>query len=520
MAEYRVKQRSYAESGVSKQGYSVLDDNGPRKKKRRYNDGGVLLGFMLILLVVYLSGYIYTFLAREKVPETVVVFGSIEPVVVFTGVIVRDETVYRADAQGRVMYYRQDKERISAGNPAASVRDEETVRRHIETILNIEENILRAQAGRNFSSAVENEIRGIGTQLTRAVDNTALSINALDTQAMYTLTHRVDQLISHRNELLFNESQGALKTLSTERDIFQNQLGAAISEMRVRASGTISYKTDGFEEILTTARLRVLTKEETLTDVDFNNIYIPSVVYPGDPVFKTVNSNEWYIAAYLPLDQVDGWAAGRPRTIYVDDGSGYYGALETSVFILETDRQTGEAYVVLSVNRHVTNFLDRRAVSFKIKEGLTEGLKIPNSAIVSKTLYRIPEECITVVNGLRTVLRFNSGTGGYDQIPLTTFGSDNNFVSIIAELNDINLYDILIVPDRIGETRMITQTEEIKGVYVTNSGMAVFRRIILSGDVFENVNFTIIDPARNPGVRVQDRIVSDASNVVENQMIY
>lgn len=492
-----------------------------KKRKRKHNDGGVVLGLALVLLVVYLGGYLFDLAARERVPETVVVMGSIEPILTFPGVIVRDETVYHSNARGIVVHHAQNLSRIRAGGVAASVQDEAAVRRYLDSIGGIEASFYRDQGGRNFSSAVEAELRNIDNQLARSVDTLAPMMGgALCTQSLQNLAQRTDQLINRRNQVLFNEGGGDVPHLW---GVYRTSLEGAISQISIASSGILSYIIDGYEETFAPARIRVLSREETLTYVDFGELHIPTMVYPGDPVFKIVNSHIWYIVAYLPIDQVEGFHVGANRTIYVDDGSGNFSPLQTNVQVIE--RGGAEAYVALRVNRQVCEFLDRRSINFMIRQDLPQGLKIPNSAIADKTLYFIPAECVIVRDtGIRYVLRHNAEIGGFQDLAITPFPriqpANAEFITIIAEYNGIHQGDVLAIRDRIGESRTVTQSEPIRGVYVTNTGAANFHRINMGGNARQNAHYTILDPAFNSAIRPHDRIVSDASLVDNRQVIH
>lgn len=488
-------------------------------KKRKYNDGGVILGFTLFLLLIYLGGYIVNFFTKEKIPETVVVYGSIEPVMVFSGVIIRDETVYYSSADGLAVYEKNNFDKVKAQSTVCSVQDEKAVAEYMKTLNTIENNMLTAQEGRAQSSAVELEVKNLNSQIQKTVDDKALMIGAMDMTALYDVAAKAEQLVSHRNKILLENSQGSIKNMSQQRDIYQSQLQGAISQVYIGKSGIISYKTDGYEEQLSPSRLKVISKEETLISVDYGAIYTPSYVKTGDPLFKIITSSDWYIAAYLPLEQTEGWKPDTGKTLYVDKGNGIFSEMETRIYSME--RIGDDIYVVFRCNKYLTNYLDCRNISFKIKKGQTEGLKIPNSAIVEKTLIKIPVECvIETENGAKQVLRLNNATGGYDKVAVSAFSADEDYVNVIMGFDNIRLGDVLAIPERINETRMLTLIENIKGVYVTNSGSAVYKRIVVSGEVYENVNYTIIVPELNPYVKVSDRIVSDARNVEEKQMIY
>lgn len=492
-------------------------------KKRRYGDGGVVFGLALAALLIYIGGFLYNFLTREKIPETVVVYGSIEPVQVFSGVIIREETVYRSPAAGSVYYYKNDFDKIAAGGTACGIQDDKTVSKLTETINNIENNILNAQEGKGSNPIIENEKKAYNNQIAKAVDDAAMLINASDISAMYALTETVGRIVDYRNQLLFSENRGNAKTLSNELSIYQNQLNNAISTVKIDTSGIISYKTDGLEEILTLSRIKELSVQETGITANLDDFYAPGEVGVGDPIFKIVTSNEWYIASYIPAELTDGWVLNMLKPIYADDGNGNYKELETRIYSIE---RTGSGmYVVFKCTRNMTDFLEYRSVTFKIKKGLTEGLKIPNSAIVEKTLLKIPADCVVSPGKgpkyvLKRVALPNGNGSSFEQVLITVYSSDDDYVSVITDYNNISRGDFLLLPKTLGEVVQLDLIENVKGVYVTNTGSAVFRKIVLSGEMYENLLYTIIDPALNPFVKVSDRIVSDAKYVEEKQFVY
>lgn len=493
----------------------------PQRKKRRYGDGGVIMGIALLFLIIYIGGYLYSLFTREAIPETQVVYGSIEPVQVFSGIIVREETVYRSQTEGVVYYYKNNFDKINADGEVCSVQDEKTVAKLTETINSLENNIISAQENHTAYSAADAEKKSYNARISKAVDDAALGVNALDISAMYALTENVNQLLNHRNQVLFSENRGSVKTLSNELAMYQSQLDSAITPVKANKSGIISYKTDGLEETLTPERLGHLSQEETQMTVNYDELYSPSVVSAGDPIFKLITSSTWYIAAYLPADQTDGWIKDMQKPIYADDGNGNYKELMTRIRTLE--KTENGMYVVFECARNMTDYLDCRSVSFKIKKGLTEGLKIPNAAIVEKTLLKIPAGCVvTSDRGATSVFKrvLTSEGVSFEQVTISVFSSDEEYVNIISDYNNVRYGDYLLLPDTLGEVAQIELIENIKGVYVTNSGAAVFRKITLSGEVFENMQYTIIDPALNPYVKVSDRIVSDAKFVDEKQTVY
>jgi hypothetical protein len=246
-------------------------------------------------------------------------------------------------------------------------------------------------------------------------------------------------------------------------------------------------------------------------------------VRPGDPVFKLVNSNDWHIATFLPFEATVGWQAGQTRTIFVDDGNGNWNPLPVRIYFIDTDIQAGESYVVFFTNRRIIDFLDRRALRFMTQSGITEGLKVPNTAIVEKTLISLPADMVVNRNGVLEVLRFNPETGRSHSTPIVSAGSEThdgaNFINIIAEYNAIAPGDVLALPDRLAELYIVGRTRIISGVYITNTGFATFRRIHLPEVRQGNLNYTILDPLTNTSLRVRDRVATYGARVTQNQMV-
>ncbi|MCL2406989.1 MAG: hypothetical protein FWC95_03595 [Defluviitaleaceae bacterium] len=494
-----------------------MQDNREVKPKRFYYDGAsVVLTIGVVALLVFIIYHSIIYAMRERIDQFTIIMGTVEPMTVFSGVIVRAESVYTSNASGVVSYHVQNFARVRAGGVAASIRDASATT-YMEQLLAGEDAMFRERRAGNLNPVTENELRTVDHRIASTIDSVAVSIGMGDMDALNELAHRLDQLFETRNRIILNDERlGSSANIASG----QERLGRAVSEIRVRSSGIISYKVDGFESIFTIDRLPNLTREETLISIDYLNIPIPSAVVPGDAVFKVITSNDWYIAAYLPIAQVEGWLAGTMRTIYIEGGTGIFTPISVRVHILSRDVISGYAYTVFHIDNRIAEFMDRRSVSFRVRDGIDRGFMIPLSAIVETEMLLVPAESVFTREGREQVLRFNNMTGDFEVVEISVLQRSAGFVSVVVKYNDLSIGDVLAVIDEHNEFRSVTDSERVFGVYVTNTGVAVFRRVNLPNNELDALSYIVIDPRTNATLRLHDRIARYAEQVTDGQLIH
>lgn len=470
-----------------------------------------LWSLVLVLMLVYLGGYIYSYLSRPKIIETLVVFGSVDQTDLFDGIIVRDEEVYRSGYDGVVVYNLNDYDRVKKDGGVCSIQESQAEKIE-EDLTKINKNIISMQEDREEYLLFDDDIKAANSQIKKAADELSFSLSENNVQTLYSMSEKITQTLDVRNQMLFTENRGNTKSLIQERDVIESQLSSAKHPVSSSSSGIVSYLTDGLESILTVDGLDTISMEQTLMKVNYDELKYSKEVSSGDPVFKIIKSSDWYIAAYIDKPLTSDWAENASKTIYIKNGD-TFDLLDTVIHKIEN---TGEkTYVVFRSNKKLVDYLDCRNLTFKVEQGVVEGLKIPNSAIVDKTLLKIPKKFVFEENGKNSVTKKTADKE--ETIPVTFTDSDDEYYYVLHDYNNLRYDDTLVSG---GEYMKITETENIKGVYVTNSGATVFKRIVPGGNYSENATHTILDPSLNKGLKVQDRIVTDAKYIAEKQLVY
>jgi hypothetical protein len=345
-----------------------------------------------------------------------------------------------------------------------------------------------------------------------------------DAGQTYDLKEQVEQKLAMRNKMLLGENRGSLVSLVNDRESTATRLNQSIVQMTAEESGIVSYAVDGLEEELTLNNLYSLTKVQTTGKPEPAAEEVDETVASGDPVFKIVKSNNWYIAAYLPAIETVSFAPGDYQTLYIQNEDGDFLPFEVRIDAVTPTADEKEVYVVFKCNTLLIDYLDRRSLVFKTVSGVKEGFKIPNTAIADKTLLKIPKKYVFTIDSgkisgvTQNVIKKTETATMTVQISITS--SDDAFVYVLQDISLLKFGDTLVNNQDNADTYQIAELKNVKGIYVTNTGVMVFKEINMEGESSANGTYTVIDPALNTAIKNQDNIISDVQSLDDSQKVY
>lgn len=184
--------------------------------------------------------------------------------------------------------------------------------------------------------------------------------------------------------------------------------------------------------------------------------------------------------------------------------------------IESVDAGEKETKVVLSCYEHMEEFVEDRTLSFSLEGEVVEGLKIPNDAIVEKSLLRVPRSCLTESMGSEGVLIVKGDKTQFADLTIVT--GDEEAVYIEPDSSTLKVSDVVM--EGTGETAKQVTVSELQphaGVYVANSSVADFVVIEI---LEQNQEYAIVKAGSNTGLQPYDTIVSDAKNIKEGDSVY
>ncbi len=209
-----------------------------------------------------------------------------------------------------------------------------------------------------------------------------------------TLTAGVEtEYLVVRNEKVYLSD----KSGSTKRNVEQGEIQRSKTNIVTIGSenvaskerGVISFYSDGFEEkftpdIMTTLKssaIRIYNESNKATDSDvyYSPLKETSTGYVdcGEPIFKTVDNQEWYIIVWLEKNDANRYTKGKTVSIKLEDET----TLSTKVY--EKTEQGTLTQIVLSCNRYYENFDKVRTGKGTLIENEKSGIILETQSIVT-----------------------------------------------------------------------------------------------------------------------------------------
>ncbi|MBQ3032642.1 MAG: hypothetical protein IJD29_09165 [Anaerotignum sp.] len=486
----------------------------PKKKNKKRKNGNMIMPLIIFAVIaVYLLGQIFTLASKHSdIDVETVAYGTIDTPEIYTGLILRKEYVVNSTREGQPFYQYSQGDYIPKGAVVCVVKDTNTTDR-LETKLDqIDKDILKSQKTRTDLSAFSEDIARLEDNMTRTVDTYAGRSMKADVSYMYTMKSQIESFMNQRNEIWLTENVESLSQLTEEKNIYEQQLAQSQSALTASAAGVLCLSYDGLEEQYNPDMASEVTKKE-IGSAKTEYISKAKGVKEGDPLFKIVESNKWYIVAYLPNTETAAWktSANKQLNMLTEDETL---SITTKIESMEVGEK--ETKVVFSSYEHMEAFMESRTVSFSLEGAVAEGLKIPNDAIVEKSLIRIPEACLTESMGNEGVLLVSGEKTQFMDLSIVT--RDEDAVYIEQNQSPVKIGDTIL--QGIGENASSYTVSELTphaGVYVANSSVANFVVIEI---LEQNHEYAIVKKGNIAGLQPFDTIVSDAKNITEGQNIY
>lgn len=487
-----------------------------RKKHKRRRRGSQMMMPLVVFAIIalYLVGQIGGLVAkRSDIDVETVAYGTIDTPEIYTGLILREEYVVESSRDGQPYYQYSQGDYVPKGAVVCTVKDTDSTDELESKLKQIDKDILKSQKARTDLSAFSEDISRLEDNVGRTVDAYAGRSMRASLSYMYTLKSQVASFMDQRNEIWLTENVDSLSQLTEEKNVYEKQLAQNQSALSAAEAGVLCLSYDGMEKKLTPEQAEKVTKKQ-IGDSKTQYISKAKSVAKGDPLFKIITDNKWYVVAYLPNNAVTGWEAGKTsRTLNMLTEEETY-QISADVEALTAGEK--ETKVVFSSYEHMEDFMEGRTVSFSLEGAVKEGLKIPNDAIVEKSLLKIPRDCLTESMGNTGVLLIKGNSTKFTDISVVTGDEE----AVYIETGDGSLKTGDVVLQGTGEAATQVTLSELKphtGVYVANSSVAKFAVVEI---IEQNQEYAIVKAGSTTGLQAYDTIVSDAKNIKEGESIF
>lgn len=454
------------------------------RKRRSLNIGVVI--FLILFLYILINIYLY--FTKDHMSIYEVQEGTTIEDNAITGLIVREETVYYSDKAGYISFFNEDGARVAKNTSIYSIDDSQQI---LEVITSSDE---------PFTASKENIARfkyEIEKFQSTYSDHNFSSVYSFKNSARSTVMDLLNQAMIEKGQKVQDETGIA----------YTYQLGKSPK------SGIITYYMDSYEDI----------KEDTVSSAAFqldNYERVPlrsiEMIPQSSPIYKLITSEEWSILLPLSAEQY-GRLTDKKRISFTIRKDNFETTADLSLFT-----RGSEYYGKLTMDKHLSNYLQDRHLEILLHINAAEGLKVPLSAIIEKDFYLVPLEYFTVGadSGKNGVVKesFDTETGEvkYTFIPADIYYQDDVYGYIDTRLFKEATATRLKKPGGTDSFQLF-ETAKLTGVFNVNTGYAVFKRIEL---LHKNDAYGIVKKNTSYGLSLYDHIALDGSTAIEQAIIY
>lgn len=453
------------------------------RKPLNLNIGMIIFGVIFIYVVVCVIMYFQTSrIVRYEVKE-----GSLATNNIYRGVIIRDETVIYNQAAGYIDYCAREGERVAANALVYIVDETGKLSQELEE-LGMGENTLSNRELSEFRSEIIDFVHGFDS-----------SYYSSTYDIKYSLKNTVLKL-ANTNML---QSIGAVGTNG-------NTVNYAYAPM----TGIVSYWVDGYESLQPQDVTAAVFEGETKT-YEKKQMLSNTLMALEDPVYKLSTSENWSLV--IPIEAVRGAKLQEEGFVKVKFLKNQYESWGEVKLLSNADVNT---YLQLSFTNSMITFVGDRFLDVELILEDEKGLKIPNSAIVQKEFFLIPEAFVAPGgnNGGDSVLRqsyLENGEISSESLEIEVYNFDSESKEYYVDSSILNVGDILYKQDG-QETYTVSKRATLIGVYNMNKGYADFKQINI---LYQNDEYAIVKSNTKYGLNVYDYIVLNADTVSDDQFI-
>lgn len=450
-------------------------------KNKNLSLGTIFFGIIFVYIVVC----VFMFLTTKHVAGYQVKRGSLFVNNIYTGLALREETIINSDYSGYLNYYVSEGNRIGAYKMVCTV-DEGGRLQDIMSEQSMGENAL--------SDTALNNLR----------DDIMDFANEFDT---HNFSSTYDFKYAIEGNVLKLANSNILENLEKLNRTGDSGL---INVCTAPDSGIVVYSYDGYENFnpydITSEILEKKEYEKT-------QLIANELISAGEPIYKLITDEKWSLIIETDAERADYLLEKEYVQVkFLKDQTVSWAEVQ----LISTG--DGKQFIELIFNNSMISFCSERFVKIELLIEEESGLKVPNSAIVQKEFFIIPENYVTKSGetGESSVLKQiydEDGNQTSKTVPITIYNKEDGKCYIDSP--DLEMGSTLKLPDS-NITTEIKDRGSLVGVYNKNKGYADFKQIQI---LYQNEEYSIIKSNTEFGLIEYDYIVLEAATVDDDEFL-
>lgn len=448
------------------------------RKKWNINIGVIIFGVIFVYLVVTVLMYA----TAKHVSSYEVREGSILKDTSYTGLVLTEETVIGAEADGYINYFAPEGSKVGRKTNVYSISSEkldfsgqENTEESEDSGLTSEERDSIIQKAQSFSENFQNNKYEDTYTFKDSIENILSSSTAQSRQAQLSA--------------MIESGQEGLTTYAASDD------------------GIIVYSVDGYEDL---AMDQVTADMISRADYQKTELFNNTKVKSGDPAYKLVTNEEWTLVIQLDEEMTKELAdTTSVKVRFTKDDQTTWAGFQ--IYNTE-DADLG----FLTFDHSMVRYVGERFLDIELILEDETGLKIPKSSVTEKEFYIIPEDYITLGgNSSQSGVLVQSDGEDASFHAVDVYYRDSETGMVYLNMDELKKGDVLIKPDS-ADTYTISEKASLQGVYNINKGYAEFKPVEI---LCESEEYYIVESGNDYGLTNYDHIALDGSEIQENELV-
>lgn len=285
-----------------------------------------------------------------------------------TGYIIREETIVKgSNYKNGIEQIKTEGERVAKGEAIFRYYSsgEESL---ISKIKDLDAKIDEAISKEN------NLLPGDVRTLEKQIESQVISLrNETSIQTITKVKKEISNNIVKKAKIAGKLSPAGsyLNKLISERSNYENKLNEGSEKLNAPISGTVSYKVDGYEDVLTPKDFSKITSK-LLSNL---NLKTGQIVADSKERAKIINNFECYIVCILESKQAQEAEVGKKIKLRLSNNK------EVTSKIEYISKEDDKVVIIFKIDEQVQEMISYRKVSFDIIWWSDSGKKVPNTAL-------------------------------------------------------------------------------------------------------------------------------------------
>lgn len=406
-----------------------------KRRKKTIPKINIKIAFTMLLMLIVIICLLYNVIALFMNPSDTFMIdnGKIASSEETKGYIIRDEKLFQGENyKNGISQIKTEGQRVAKGDPIFryySNNENDLVKKITDLDSQIQEAM---EEGNNIYSS---DIVVLEKQIE---ENLLLLTKTNNLNDITEYKKNINNALTKKAKLVgeLSPSGSYIKKLISQRTKYEEQLNSGSEYINATISGTVSYKVDGLEEILTPNSFGELNEKK----LESLNLKSGEMISTNEEKGKIVNNYDCYIATIINSDEAKTAQINDKVELILSTGDNINANIE---YIAE--QESGKRLIIFKVTKCVDKLIDYRKVSLEIIWWSADGLKVPNSSIIK-------EEDKTYIIRKRV--------GYSDKILIKVLKESKNY-SIIENYTSLELKELGYSVEEIRNMKTISLYDEI-----------------------------------------------------------